>query len=205
MNGKGIVTSLDSILQWVTRFVILNLFWFLYSARGLFVLGIFPATVAALGVMKKWLDGEHDIRIRESFKQFYKEDFKDANKIGWTLSLIGAVLYLNYTIIAGSDGGVWVGTIFGFYFITFLYSIIVAWTFPLLIQYKNHWFKHLKSALVIGLVKIHYTIAIYSVLFSVTYLTLTYPGIIPFFSISLFVCMWYWLSFQVFKKIEVKA
>ncbi|WP_394121976.1 YesL family protein [Planococcus donghaensis] len=204
MNGKGIVTSLDSILQWVTRFVVLNLVWFFYTARGFFVLGIFPATAAALNVMKRWLDGEHDIPTRQLFKQYYKEVFKDANKIGWTLSSIGAILFLNYKIIEGSDDGVWIGTIFGFYFITFFYLIIVAWTFPLFIQFENQWFKHLKSALIIGLVKIHYTIAIYSVMFSVVYLTLTYPGIIPFFSISLFICMWYWLSSQVLNKLQVK-
>lgn len=202
MNGKAIVTSLDTILQWITKFVVLNLFWFLYTARGLVVFGIFPATAAALRVMHKWLDGEEDIPTRQSFKQYYKEVFKDANKIGWTLSLIGAVLFLNYKIIADSDEGVWIGTIFGFYFVTFFYLIIVAWTFPLLIRFENHWMKHLKSALIIGLVKIHYTIAIYTVMFSIIYLTLTYPGILPFFSISLFVCIWYWLSLQVLKKLE---
>lgn len=205
MNGKAIVTSLDSILQWVTKFVVLNLVWFLYTARGFIAFGIFPATAAALRIMKKWLDGEHDIATNELFKQYYKEVYKDANKIGWTLSLIGAVLFLNYKTIADSGGEVWIGTIFGFYFITFFYLIIVAWSFPLLIRFENQWFKHLKSALIIGLVKIHYTIAIYSVMFSIIYLTLAYPGIIPFFSISLFVCLWYWLSSQVLKKLEATA
>lgn len=205
MNGKAIVTSLDSILQWVTKFVVLNLVWFFYTARGLIIFGVFPATAAALRVMKKWLDGEHDLPTRQLFSQYYKESFKDANKIGWTLSLIGAVLFLNYKAIADSTEEVWIGTIFGFYFITFFYLIIVAWTFPLLIRFENQWFKHLKSALIIGLVKIHYTIAIYSVMFSIIYLTLTYPGIIPFFSISLFICMWYWLSSQVLKKLEVQT
>ena len=201
MNGKAIVTSLDTILQWISKFVVLNLYWFLYTARGLVIFGVFPATAAGLRVMHKWLDGEDDIPTRQYFKQSYKEVFKDANKIGWTLSLIGAVLFLNYKIIAGSDEGVWIGTIFGFYFVTFFYLIIVAWTFPLLVRFENHWMKHLKSALVIGLVKIHYTIAIYTVMFSIIYLTLTYPGILPFFSISLFVCIWYWLSLQVLKKL----
>lgn len=203
MNGKAIVTSLDLILQWITKFVVLNLFWFFYTVRGLVVFGIFPATAAALSVMHKWLDGEDDISTKQYFKQYYKEVFKDANKIGWTLSVIGAVLFLNYKIIADSDEGVWIGTIFGFYFVTFFYLIIVAWTFPLLVRFENHWMKHLKSALIIGLVKIHYTIAIYTVMFSIIYLTLTYPGILPFFSISLFVCIWYWLSLQVLKKLEV--
>lgn len=205
VNAKGIVTSLDAILQWITKFVVLNILWFLYSLRGLAVLGVFPATAAALRVMKHWQNGEHDLPTGKMFKQYYKEDFRDANKMGWVLFSAGAVLYLNYTLIAGSAEEVWIGTIFGFYFLTFLYLIIAAWAFPLLIQFDNHWFKHLKSALIIGLVKIHYTFAIYAVTFSVVYMTLTYPGLIPFFSISLFICMWYYLSLQVFKKLEAKA
>lgn len=205
MNGKGMVSSLDSILQWITRIVVLNLLWFLFSLLGLFVLGMFPATAAALGISKKWINGERDIPVYKNFKKIYKEEFKLSNKIGWIFTLIGVVLFINYRVIANAENEFWIGTIFGFYFIVILYSITVVWSFPLLIHYKNHWFQYLKTGLVIGLVKLHYTIAIYLVGISIIYLSLNYPGIIPFFSIGVFVVIWYWLSLQVFIKIDKKA
>ena len=205
MNGKGMVSSLDSVLQWITRIVMLNLLWFLFSVFGLFALGIFPATAAALGISKKWINGEQDIPVYKTFKKNYKEEFKPSNKVGWIFTLIGLVLFVNYRVIASEEKEFWVGTIFGFYFIVFLYIITVVWLFPLLIHYKNHWFQYLKTGLVIGLVKIHYTIAIYLVGITIIYISLKYPGIIPFFSIGIFVIIWYWLSLQVFEKIDKKA
>ena len=205
MNGKGMVSSLDSILQWVTRIVILNLLWFLFSLFGLFLLGMFPATAAALGISKKWISGEQDIPLYQTFKKVYKDEFKLSNKIGWIFTLIGAILFINYKVIVGVENEFWVGTIFGFYFIVFLYSITIVWLFPLIIHYKNQWFHYLKTGLIIGLVKIHYTIAIYLVGMSIIYLSLKYPGIIPFFSIGIFMVAWYWLSLQVFKNIDKKA
>lgn len=204
MNGKGMVSSLDSILQWVTRIVMLNLLWFLFSLLGLFLLGIFPATVAALGISKRWINGEQDISLYKTFKKNYKEEFKIANIIGWIFISIGVILFINYRVIVGTETEFWIGTIFGFYFIVFLYSITVVWSFPLLIHYKNNWFQYLKIGLIIGLVKLHYTVGIYSAIIAIVYLSLRYPGVIPFFSMAIIAVIWYWLCSRVFKQIDKK-
>ncbi|SEP82571.1 Uncharacterized membrane protein YesL [Virgibacillus subterraneus] len=204
MNGNGIVSSLDLMFQWITRLFVLNLLWLTFSIVGFVVLGIFPSTVAALSVAKKWTNGERDISSWKTFKHYYKNEFLASNKIGMFLALIGGLLYLNYNLIANAKGEVFMGTIFAFYLIVFFYFIIVIWFFPLLVQYQNSFIQQLKNAMIIGIAKIHYTVAIALVFFYVTYLSLQFPSLILFFSISVLLVAWVWLTGLVFRKIDEK-
>ena len=72
MKGKQIVTSLDRILQWIMRLAVVNGLWILFSLFGLLVGGVFPATVAALGLSRKWILGEQEVKIWKTFKQIYR-------------------------------------------------------------------------------------------------------------------------------------
>lgn len=200
MNRNEIVSSLDLLFHWITRLVVLNVVWLLFSVLGLFVLGVFPSTVAALSIAKRWINGEDDIPIWQTFTYYYKKEFVTSNLVGLFLAFIGGILYLNYSLISNAKGEVWIVTIFAFYLIVFFYFIIVIWSFPLLVQYKNSLFQQLKNALIIGIAKLHYTLTIAVVIFYITYLSLKYPGIIPFFSISVAVVAWVWLTGLVIGK-----
>lgn len=57
MHANGFVSTLDYIATWVARMALLNLLWFLYSLLGLLVAGVFPATIATLGVVEEMADG----------------------------------------------------------------------------------------------------------------------------------------------------
>jgi uncharacterized membrane protein YesL len=202
MNGKQIVTSLDLILQWIMRLAVVNGLWILFSLRGLIVGGIFPATVAALGVSRKWIMGDKEIKIWKTFKQIYRQEFFGANIMGWVLFIVGGLLYLNYRVIANTTGEIIFVIPFAFYLVLFFYTIIVIWSFPLLVHYQGTWFQHIRNALIIGLTKIHYTLASGLVVFAITYFSLDFPGFIPFFSISMAAIGCMWLSMQVFKKLD---
>ncbi|WP_408011396.1 YesL family protein [Pseudalkalibacillus sp. A8] len=202
MNGKQIVTTLDLILRWIMRLAAINVLWFFYSLLGFFVGGVFPATVAALGVSRKLLNGEQDIKIWRTFKQIYRQEFASANILGWLLSVVGALLYLNYQVIVNSAGEIIFVIPFIFYLVLFFYIIIVLWSFPLLAHYHATWFQQIKNALIIGLTKIHYTFASGLVVFAVMYFSLVYPGVIPFFSISVAALGCMWFSMRIFWKLD---
>lgn len=202
MNGKEIVSSLDKMLGWVTRAVVLNLLWICYTLKGLVIGGVFPATAAALAVTRKWVMGDVDISIRKTFKNKYKQEFVTANILGWVLTLIGGVLYYNYQLLLNTKEEVWFIVPFSFYIIVFFYAIIVVWSFPLLSHFHNKWFEYMKIAFIIGLTKIHYTLAIGLSIVASVYLSLSFPGVIPFFSISVPSIMSIWFALQVFKKIS---
>lgn len=202
MNGKQIVTKLDYLLNWIVRLVMLNVLWILFSILGLMVAGIFPATAAVLGISRKWLLGEQEIKIWNTFKLIYCQEFKAANLMGWILSTIGIILYLNYRVIQSNTGEIVFIVPFAFYFIVFFYTILVIWSFPLLVHYKATSLQHFKNAMIIGLSKIHYTIISGSVIFTIVYLSLSYPGVIPFFTIGTIGIGCMWLSLQIFNQLD---
>ncbi|MBP1969284.1 putative membrane protein YesL [Virgibacillus natechei] len=205
MNANGVVTSLDKIMHWVTKLAFLNFLWIVFSIFGLFVAGVFPATVATLNISRKWIGGQQDIKIWKSFKSIYRQEFISANLLGWLFALIGLVLYFNYRLLAASQGEVIFIVPFAFYIVIFMYILTVIWTFPLLAYYQASIMRHLKNALVIGLTKIHISIAKVIVIFSVLYLSLELPVLIPFYTFSICSLVWIWLSMHVFSKLDNRS
>ncbi|WP_121664274.1 YesL family protein [Metabacillus litoralis] len=202
MNGKEIVSKLDFILQWIFRLVVLNVAWIFYSVLGLFVAGIFPATAAMLSVARKWILGEHDIKIFQTFKNAYRQEFATANILGWILTITGVILYVNFQLMKNSVSVFSVVTPFAFYLMVFFYMILLIWAFPMLVHYKATWRQHLKNAIIVGLSKIHYTLMCGLAIFAILYLSLSYPGIIPFFTISVLGIGVMWVTLRVFTKMD---
>lgn len=205
LSANGIVTTLDKIMHWVTKLAFLNFLWIAFSILGLFVAGAFPATVATLNVSRKWIGGEQDLKIWKTFKGTYRQEFFSANILGWLFTLIGLVLYFNYRLLAASQGEVLFIVPIAFYIVTFIYIFIVIWTFPLLAHYQASIMQHLKNALVIGLTKIHISIAKVIVIFSVLYLSLELPVLIPFYTFSICSLVWIWLSMHVFSQLDNRS
>ncbi|MDX8045490.1 YesL family protein [Gracilibacillus sp. S3-1-1] len=201
MNGKSITTTLDKVFRWITNLAFLNVLWVAFTILGLGILGIFPATTAALGVARKWLKGDHEIRIWPTFKQIYREEFKSANILGWILAVVGYLFFLNYQIIHLAEGDLPFIVPFLYYFILFLYITIVIWVFPLLVHNYASIIHQLKNALIIGITKIHITVTLILLLFSMMYFSLEFPVLLVFFTFSLLALVWMWLSLRVFVKI----
>lgn len=204
MSANGFVSSLDAMATWVTRMALLNFLWLLYSLRGLFVAGIFPATVAALGIARKWLMDEQEVNIRKTFKEIYRRDFGSANGLGWILTIIGGVLYMNYQAINALQGEVLFIVPFAFYLVVFFYFLIVIWSFPLTAHYNASIFQQMKNAFVIGLTKIHISIATMVSLFAIVYFSLELPTLILFFLFSIGTLIWMAYAIRVFNKFDNK-
>lgn len=93
------LNTITSIGAWIANFFYLQLFWVIYSVKGLVVLGIFPATLAAAQVIYQWFDSmEFDFPIHQTFKAAYHENFKQANIIGYLSSLAVAILYIDLRV-----------------------------------------------------------------------------------------------------------
>lgn len=201
MNGKFITTTLDKVFVWTTKLALLNILWIAFTLIGLGVLGVFPATAAALGVVRKWLMGDKDIHIWSTFKKVYKEEFKYANMIGWILTIIGFLFYLNFQVISSSQEEMLFVVPFIFYFLLFLYFTMVIWAFPLIVHNYASVIQQLKNALIIGISKIHITITIMLLMFSTMFFSLEFPVLLVFFTFSLLALIWMWLTLRVFVKV----
>jgi len=189
MNSQYIVNSLDKILRWILRLVLINVLWVFYTLLGLIAGGIFPATLSALKIFRKWILGDVDVPIRSTFKQEFRKDFKKANLVGWILTFAGLVLYVNYLAIR-SMGEINIVFLAAFYLLILFYVNLVIWSFPQLAHYNGSIKHFFKNAIIMGIGRFHYTIGIGLYLFIVLYISLRYPGMLPFFTISIAAFGW---------------
>lgn len=202
MNANQFTGSLNTILTWITRLALLNILWIIFSILGLLVSGIFPSTIAALSICRKWQEGEKDIPIWKTFKRIYRKEFLASNILGWTIMLMGFLLYSNFLVMNTIHDEVSIIILIAFYLLTFFYIIIIIWSFPLLSHYNGSIIQYMKNAIILGIANIHYTLAILVLLFCVSYVSLEFPGMIPFFTVSIGVLCWSWISQGIFKKMD---
>lgn len=202
MSGSGLVNSLDSILRWVTRIAVVNILWIGFSLIGLIVGGVFPATVASLSISRKWLIGEKDVPIWKTFKDSFKKEFIISNLLGWLLTFGGGILYINYKILLTMSGKFFLISTFAFYLLVFIYLLLIIWIFPLASHYNGTIMQHIKNAIILGLGKIHISLANLIWLFLVIYFSLKYPSSILFVSVSIGSLGWAWISLRTFNKLD---
>ncbi|WP_404330145.1 YesL family protein [Mesobacillus maritimus] len=203
MKSQQIVNTLDRIFTWITRLVVINVLWILYTLIGLIVGGIFPATVSVLKIFRKWIMGEDEFSIWGTFKQEYRKEFIKSNVVGWILTMAGVILYLNYLVIK-SMGDTNIVFLVAFYLLILFYLNLVIWSFPQLAHYNGKVKHFFKNAIILGFGRFHYTLAIMVYIFIVLYVSLKFPGILPFFTISIGTYGWIWISMNVFQKTNIK-
>ena len=93
------LSAVTNLGTWIANLFYLQLFWIIYSIKGLLVLGIFPASLAAVRVIYKWFDTqEFDFSIHETFKIAYREGFKKANIVGFLSLFVVVILYVDLRI-----------------------------------------------------------------------------------------------------------
>lgn len=198
-----IVGKVDIILRWVTRIAYVNILWLVFTLLGLVAFGLFPATTAMLSISRKWLAGEVDFPYFKTFVQAFKADFIKANGLGWILTVIGGVLFLNYQILQ-SGTEFHISVIFAFYLFVFLYTVVLVNVFPIFVHFKAPLFVHFRSALIIGMIHFHITLAMMLVLIAMIYIASSYPTAILFFSGSLLATSYMWLILKSIDRVEAK-
>ncbi|GAB2557611.1 YesL family protein [Gracilibacillus alcaliphilus] len=84
-----------NVMEWIAKIAYLNVLWLLFTAAGLVVFGLFPATVAMFTIIRKWLMGtiqEWDFRM---FWDIYKQEFWKSNRIGAVFFVVFFLSYVN--------------------------------------------------------------------------------------------------------------
>ncbi len=204
MFGQQFVGSLDRILKIILQVAWLNLLWILSTLIGLVVAGFFPATTAAISVARKWVQKKEDIAVYSAFKQAYKKEFIKSNIIGWILTAMATILFINYQALLQLGDQVPIIVVFAFYFVIFLYSILVIWIFPLLSHYQSSVKQYFKNALIIGIKRMPITILIGIIIFGILYMSLRLPTMLLFCTVSLISLSLAFFSMREFEKIDNK-
>src|SRR5690625_2024178 len=89
---RGFVSGYYRLALWVTRFAYLNLLWVVFTLVGLVFFGFLPATAAMFAVVRKWISGETDIPVLQTFWKSYRKEFMIINVIGYIVFIIGYLL-----------------------------------------------------------------------------------------------------------------
>lgn len=87
-----------SVYLWKLAYV--NLIWIFFTAAGLVVFGIYPATAAMLTVIKQLSDQE-DVPIFRTFWAAYKKEWIASNKLGAVLTIGLVILYMDARFFEG--------------------------------------------------------------------------------------------------------
>lgn len=201
MQMNGTMGGIYKVCEWLMRLAYLNLIWLGFSIIGLFILGLFPATIAMFVIVRKMLMGDEDIPIFKTFWASFKKEFMKSNLLGLTFLLVGYILYVNIQFLGST-----VGLFSLLYYPTLLLGLGIILTslyvFPVYVHYDISLPQIIKHSILIMLMNPISTVLKIMGAFAVYLLMTTIPGLIPLFSGSILALVIMWASFLAFTRIE---
>jgi uncharacterized membrane protein YesL len=167
---------------------LLNMLWVVFSFLGLFVLGVFPATAALFAVTRKLVMAPQpqEVPILKLFWNTFKVEFFKANFLGYVVSLVGVILYINLRVLQQLDSShlhhsLMIVTLL----ITLVYLLTSIYLFPVFVHFELKMVQYLKYSLFLAIGRPIQTIIMIIGLGVVLFLFLQIPGLIPVFGVSL--------------------
>lgn len=203
MQFSGVAGGLYRVGNWIIRLVSLNVLWLLFSFLGLFIFGLFPATVAMYEVVRKWIRGYSDIPTFHTFWKSYRSSFLKANILGLMLCAIACIIYIDYLFLHTLTG--WSAVLLNTILISalILFSVVVLFVFPVFAHYELKTWQYIKVSIIIGVSYPIQTILMLLGAVSLYAIVVIIPGFFLFFAsaLSYFIM---WIAYTTFIKIEKK-
>jgi uncharacterized membrane protein YesL len=205
MEMRGWMGGIYRFCEWIMRLAYVNLLWIMFSIVGLVILGFFPATAAMFAVTRQWMMGREETPVFSTFWNNYRKEFWRSNLLGWLMVLFGYILYIDYRILAQMEGWWALSIQVVLLLITLFYTVVALNIVQVFVHYEVKVLQYLKFAFVIGFSYLHWSIFMGVGVFSLYFIFMTVPGLIPFFSGSALCFMMMWSSYHVFKRIQEKS
>lgn len=200
---KGFVNGYYNLCVWITRLAYVNVLWVMFSLLGLIVFGFMPATTAMFAVIRKWIMGENDIAIFNTFWKAYRKEFFKSNLLGYILFVVGYVLSIEFQILRAQDSLIYLITSFGVIALFLLYLIIILYFFPILVHFNLKTTQYIKWPFIIGMIHPILTIFLIVGVLFINYITfITIPALLFFFGGSVSALILMWGASQTFAKYE---
>src|SRR5690606_25976858 len=89
---------LNKLVDQLWELLKLQFFWYIFSLRGGILLGIFPATAAAYGVVRDKMRKKSVTFAYQDLRKYYQTSFKMANGIGWLLTALTIFVAWNWLL-----------------------------------------------------------------------------------------------------------
>ena len=200
-----ITSGIFSAFEMFMKIVKLNLIWLLFVAAGLVIFSLFPATVAAFTVTNKWVKGNSDIPIWNTFITAFKENYVKSQflgiiiAVGYFILVIDIQLFLSFkNSFIGNGLTILLGIVFMLFTITNLYIL------PLLIELELSIAETYKKAFYTSVSFLHWTLINLAGVAATIIITLRFPASFIFLTVAGTILWLTCLNQIVKRKIEMK-
>jgi uncharacterized membrane protein YesL len=193
-------------MEWITRFLFIHLLWILFTLLGGIVLGLFPATITSHAIMRKWLRGETDFSVFQTFWSYYKQEFWKSNQLGVFVILFLGLVVLDFYYIFIKTNSLFVlepFTIPLYIFILFV-SFFLLYVFPVAAHYEWNVRQIIKNTFLIILVSPFHTLIMIIVFVSLYFIYKLVPALFFLFGSSIFAFVTTWISLDRFNRFKRK-
>ncbi|WP_175638607.1 YesL family protein [Metabacillus schmidteae] len=146
METHGMMSSVNNILEWISRLALLNILWIGFSLLGFVVLGFYPATVAMFAVVRRWAMGDLEAPVFSLFWGSYKKEFLKSNMFGAVLSVVGIILFIDFQFLKQASPMVQNLMNVPFLIISLIFVCSLLYMFPMYVHYNMKVFDVLKNS-----------------------------------------------------------
>ncbi len=181
MEAQGLTGALFKGMEWISRLAIVNLIWLLFSIP---IITLLPATVALYDVTKRWGQNEKDIPIFRTFLHSFRENFWKSYKFGLPLIICGAILAVDIWFLLMQTGEWFLILRYMVYTLTFLFIIMVLYSFPVFTQFELPLYKVYFFAFILAISRPILTIIMLVSVAFVIVVNLRWTGLLFFLSFS---------------------
>ncbi len=199
---RGIIKGSYVLGQKIIDGLILQLLFIVYTLRGAVILGFFPALAAVFQVIYLAITGKSG-KFKPTFEQFYKENFKISNQLGYTALAACLFLWVDLRI-----SGTYIQLPLVHYVLILLFVLCLGtslFLFPTLCRYSLKYGEYLRQAAILFFSNIIESIAILVGVFIVVWLYVIFPILLIVAGVPLFIFPVIWFAYQAMVKTERKA
>ncbi|WP_226530042.1 YesL family protein [Metabacillus niabensis] len=183
---KGLGIKYVQLGEWCLNLFLLNCLWFIFSLVGVFLLGVFPATVALFAVLRKLtMESKEEVRIFHLFWKTYKSEFIRGNILGYVWAILGAALLIDVRVLHQVEMTfIHQALTITLYLLLVLYLFITFYLFPIYVHYNLKFLEYYKYAFVLVIGRPIKTILLFASMLLIYFLFSLIPGLIPVFGVS---------------------
>jgi uncharacterized membrane protein YesL len=202
MKLTGINGFIYRICILIMQFAYLQLLWICYTVLGLGIFGIFPATAAMFSVVRKWIMGESDIPVYQTFWKTYKTEFLKVNILGMILTAIGWILYIDYHYFTFGESVVSSVIKIVTLIVTYFFITTCIYFFPVYVHYHYPLMDYIKFSFLYSLASPLKSAGIFIISSVIYYLFMKVPVVFIFFSGSAISYIWMWYVYTTIDRLR---
>ncbi|WP_018930383.1 YesL family protein [Gracilibacillus lacisalsi] len=189
------------LADFIIKLVYLNILAFFFSLLGLVVFGVFPAVTATFYIVRKWLTGDSDIKITKNFYRIFKKELLRSNGIGWLLTIVGLLLYINLTIAEVINHSLIQISYYPILTVFILFLCLCLFVIPVYIHFRTSFLSVLKHAFLMIFVHPVNTLLLLITVSIFCMMMKTIPGFIPLCGFSGLVLIVMYFSLKTFERV----